>query len=429
MIRKLAKYILIYIITVACLTGALVLAAKIPQSAIRENVRESAKYYCDTGLFTEKIEGVSSSTIDHYADSILVGIAYQYDENDPLTSVMWSSYYNTYEENVNVNLLRAVDENLEANQQYLRYWHGSNAIIRPLLTCFNVKQIYIINAVVIVLLTVALLSLLILKKAYTPAVAIILGFVAVSVWMVPTTFEYTWNFIIMLVMSIIGICLAYKDKWKNMGIFFMVGGIVTNYLDFLSTETITLTVPLLLILWIRNKRCVDRTRKAIFVFAGKNTLAWVTGYVGMWISKWIVSSVVLSENTFKYVSEHIGERLGGNLGLNQAEYISGAVIRNVECLFPFNYGVTGVFAGAVVIILAAYVGYVYYNKDVDRKYLLAYVAIAIVPYIRYMVLRNHAYIHCFFTYRAQIATVMAVVFVLELLTDRRWHVGRRWSKR
>ncbi len=419
MIRKVLKYILIFFITLGVMLGLLVIVAKIPQDNLKENVRESAEYYCDTGMFTRLLDGVNGSAVDHYADSILVNIAYHYEAENPLQSVMWSSYYFDEHQNENKNLLQAVNEDMEANQQYLRYWHGSNVFVRPLLACFNVKEIYVINAVIIALLILGLLAMLILRKAYVPAVAFAIGLIAVGVWFVPTTFEYTWNFVVMLVMSIIGIALAYKDSWSKAGALFLVGGMVTNYLDFLSTETITLTVPLLFMLWIRDKNSVDKNRKETLVFAGKSAVAWGIGYVGMWISKWVVSAIVLGQNTLPYISSHVKERLDGDVGLSLPQYVWAALVRNTRCLFSFEYGVGGIFLGVGLIIFALYIGYVHYGEKEDKKYIMVYALIALVPYIRYVVLHNHAYLHYFFTYRAQLATVMSVVFVLELLTDRR----------
>ncbi len=430
MIKKLFKYSLIFLLTLSVLLGLLVLVAKIPQSSIRENVKESAQYYCETGLFERQIKGVNGSAIDHYADSILVAIAYQYDDREPLASVMWSSYYFTVENNENVNLLMAVEGNLEANQQYLRYWHGSNAVVRPLLAILNVKEIYVLNAVIIGILVAVLIVILVLKKAYVPVVAMMLGLVATQVWFVPGTFEYTWNFIIMLMMSIIGVSLGFKEKWQKIGILFLVGGMVTNYFDFLSTETITLTVPLLFLLWIRDKNSCDDSPKEICTFALKNSVLWAVGYVVMWLSKWIIAAIILGENTLPYVTGHVAERIGGDVGLSTLQCVYGALARNIRCLFPLEYGVTGVFVGLGIFVFALYVGYVHYGKKENKSYVCIYSLIALVPYVRYIVLHNHAYLHYFFTYRAQLATVMAVVFILELLTDRRWLArGRKGRKK
>lgn len=100
------------------------------------------------------------SKIDRYADSILLGIAYQYDEKQLLESVMSSAYYYTDWQNENNNLYDAVAQEYEANQQYMRYWQGSNVIVRPLLIFFTLKEIYVLNGIVLALLIVVLLGVL-----------------------------------------------------------------------------------------------------------------------------------------------------------------------------------------------------------------------------------------------------------------------------
>ncbi|MGN1179732.1 MAG: hypothetical protein ACI4SD_00855 [Suilimivivens sp.] len=413
------KYIFIFSVTVAVLAGLLVLSAKIPQSAIKENVQESAEYLCDGELFGLVVDGARGSQIDRYADSILLAIAYQYDEDHPLRSVMWSAYYYEEHQNENENLLEAVTNDRGANQQYMRYWHGSIAIVRPLLVFFSLPRIYLVNGVILAVLVIWLMIILLKNRLYTPAIGVTAGLVLTAFWFVPLSLEYTWTYLLMLLLSIIGVRLALRGKWNCLGIFFLIGGIVTNYLDFLTTETLTLTVPLLLILWVDIHRNGNVSGHSLLPKAGKAALVWGFGYVGMWVMKWVLAAIVLQENVMPYISEHIEERIGGNIGIGLGQYIMGAVLNNVKCLFPFGYGVGGMFAGMALILFAAYIGYVYHRKHICREHILLYALTGLLPYIRYIVLHNHSYLHCFFTYRAQMATVLAVVLILEELTDWR----------
>lgn len=427
-VRSGLKYTAVFIVVLAALTGMLVLVAKIPRSAIQENVAESAEYLCEGELFGMRVEGVQGSKIDRYADSILVAIAYQYDEEHPLESVMWSSYYYTEWMNENDNLLEAVTKGYEANQQYLRYWHGSNVIVRPLLLLFNIQEIYVLNGVVLAALIIILLAVLIRRKALIPAIGVAAGLILTSVWYVPFSVEYTWTYLLMLIMSIIGLKLAFAGRWKCLGFFFLIGGMLTNYVDFLTTETLTLLVPLLLILWVDRHQNQEKTIKSLFVDAGKAAGTWGCGYAGMWVMKWLMASAVLGENVLPYVSGHIEERLG-NTEVAQWKYMPGALIRNLSCLFPLEYGALGAVTGIALLLLVIYIGYVYHKEDICRNCVLLYALVGLVPYLRYIVLLNHSYLHFFFTYRAQMATVVAVVLILEELTNRRWlayaDAGRR----
>lgn len=422
------KYIVVFLITLLVLTGILVLAAMIPRSAIRTNVMESAEYLCEGELFGALVKDVESSKIDRYADSILLAIAYQYDGEHPLTSVMWSSYYYTDYLNENDNLFHAVTHEYEPNQQYLRYWHGSNAIVRPLLLLLNIQEIYVLNGVVLAVLVIGLLVMLLKNRAFVPAAGVAAGLILTAVWYVPFSLEYTWTYLCMLLLSLIGLKLAFWGRWKQLGFFFLIGGMVTNFLDFLTTETLTLLVPLLLILWVDMHRNSGKIFPGMFQNAGKAMLAWGCGYVGMWVMKWVMASVVLGENVMPYVSGHIEERLGGDIGIGLWHYITGAVINNVKCLFPFEYGVLGGIAGLVLLLFVVYIGYVYHKKHICKECIWLYVLVGLVPYLRYIVLHNHSYLHFFFTYRAQMATVLAIVLILEELTEWRWlhaDAGRR----
>ncbi len=414
------KYITVFICTVVLLTALLSLSALIPKKFINNNIKISSEYLCEGKLFGEVVSGIEGSKVDRYADSILLGIAYQYDSGHPLSSIMESSYYHDSFKNENDNLYIAVTQGKEANQQYMRYWHGSIAIVRPLLTVMNIRQIYIFNFIVMMLLLIVLTVLLVRNRAYIAAIGIVAGFVGTSSWFVTFSLEYTWMYLLMLVMSIILVLMINKQKASKLGFLFLIGGICTNYLDFLTTETMTLLIPLLLFVYFEVKNNKKTEYRQIIISCIKFSVLWLSGYAGMWIMKWILAAVMLNMNTLPYVTGHIEERLGGNIGISPFEYMTGAIINNVKCIFPFEYGVAGILAFIVVVIGILYISYVYHKKNINRELILTYTVIGIIPYIRYLILHNHSYLHYFFTYRAQMTTIMAVVFIVGSLVDWRY---------
>ena len=113
---------LVFCLTVALLLGVLLLSTRIPREAIAPQMRTSAEYLCEHPLFGEAAEGVGSTKIDHYADAILLGIVWQMDGSTAFRSAMEASYYHLPYQNENENLRDAVEKDLPANQQYLRYW-------------------------------------------------------------------------------------------------------------------------------------------------------------------------------------------------------------------------------------------------------------------------------------------------------------------
>ena len=410
------KEILAFWVMIALFVILLILSAMIPKDAVRSHMEASAEFLCERPVFEERIEHVMSSCIDRYADSILLGIIWQYDSKKPLESVMRSAYYYTTYQNENDNLRDAVTGDLGANQQYLRYWHGSGVIVRLLLTVFSIKGIYVWNGTVIALLFLALLIVLVRKKGCIPAVGVVLGLISVSVWYVPFSLEYTWIFILTPVFSLIALAIAGHKKYSICAVAFLCFGMITNYMDFLTTETMTLTIPLLLMLWAEKK---DNDGCAGYgTIVGRSVLPWGIGYAGAWLCKWALAAIVLGENTLPYVTGHIAERIGRKdiVNMSTGSFLIRAVTENIRCLFPLEYGSAGLIAGAAFMVACLYLAFVYRGKVKNRRRLVMYSGIAGIPYIRYLILHNHSYLHSFFTYRAQMAVVLAMLLILEELS-------------
>ena len=392
----------------AVLLGLLVCCALVPREAVRKNVQKSAELLCEKKQFSKVVEEAEGSKIDRYADAILLGIAFQYDEKNPLESVLVSRYYNNPLQNENFNLKDAVEQDLPANQQYLRYWHGSAGIVRVLLAFLSLKEIYLWHAILLAVLAGFLLFRLVRRKEYIPAAGLAVGLVGVSCWYIPMSLEYTWVFLILAVQLHLVLGNRFRKSRAGGCLFFLVSGMVTNYLDFLSCETVTLLVPLLLGLWLDRKE-----EKPSWKHLGAVALAWLAGYAGMYAVKWGLASLAMGESAIPYVAEHVGERLvGASANADLLTELVQAPLRNIGMLFPLEYGVVGGIIGGVVLIAAVYFGYIHHRTGFDRRRAGMYAALGLVPYLRYLGLINHSYIHYFFTFRAQLATLFAAALIL-----------------
>ena len=395
----------------------LVLSAMIPKEYIRDNMLRSAEYLYESELFGDVIEGIDGSRIDRYADSILLNIAYHYDKDYPLRSVMVSAYYFTPDHEENENLLIAVRDDMGMNRQYLRYWHGSIAVIRPLLTLMPINGIYILNGAVILALIVLYIYVFAKDGDYAAPVALFISLIITRSFYVPLSCEYAPTYILMLSSSCIAGILYKKGQYAWLKPLFFITGMATSFADFLTTETLTLLVPLITLIWLLRKagrRSTDLIKNTVIL-----TVLWACGYVVMWVSKWILCSAVFSENAMQYVTDHVSERLGGDLGLNMWQYITGALLRNIGCLFPLGYGAIGGMIFIALIIFAAYRGYVYKRGSINGYLVTALSVMGVIPYIRFIGLHNHSYLHYFFTYRAQAATVMAIVLIVWAITEKK----------
>lgn len=397
--------LLYFVLTSLVLLLFLMLCAKIPRSLIRERMLYSARYLCENRLFYEALEGVSSSKIDRYADSILLGISWQYDPDNSLKSVLESSYYYVSYQNENKNLLDAVRKNISANKQYLRYWHGSAGVVKILMTFLTLPQIYLFNGLFMLLLILSLIIRLALKREWLLMTGLSVGLIGSSVWFVPLSLEYTWVFLIMLIELHAVIFSFFPEDLNTRCNFFMMFGMITSYFDFLTCETLTLTVPLLFLIHLDKKAA---SWKAIF----KICFFWAAGYLGMFIFKWILSAIVLRENILPYVVNHVGERIAGNTGASFISSLIEAPLRNILNLFPVNYGSAGFYSGISLFLVYILACIVYHRKNFDRTLIKKYIAAGMIPYVRYIVLVNHSYLHTLFTFRAQAAALFAAILIL-----------------
>lgn len=408
--KKILEYLLVFIMTLIILFFGLALTAKIPKTKIEENLKKSASYLEKNSGFKRVQPGREYTYLHLYADSVILNIINCIDTNKPIESIMWANYYETIKMDINNDFIEVVQENKEPNQQYIRYWHGSMLILRPLLVFLSLEQIYKVNYISITVLALILL-IIIWKRSKKLAIAYLLSMIMIAFPIVGMCLEYVWTFYIMLISSIIAINIK---KEKNLYKLFLVTGMITCFLDFLTTEIITLFVPLILILGIKKeKNEIINFKDAVKLFF-KSCVLWFIGYAGMWISKWILASLILNINAIDYVKDQALLRMNGLQGLNSAkEMYIGAITNNWHTLYPINIvkktsELWWMLGGLVTFFILI----IDWKKIKNNKESLIMLIIAVMPYLRYLVLANHSYRHSFFTFRSQMISIMALTYFI-----------------
>ena len=235
---------------------------------------------------------------------------------------------------------------------------------------------------------------------------------SVSFWFIPMSLEYIWCFLIMLIASILTIFL-YQKKQEVSGLFFLLVGNITAYFDFLSTETITLLFPLalLLVLMQENNRLSDA--KTGFKIILSRSGCWGTGYLASWIAKWAITSIALKRNIFAQAISSASSRVNGDAGNLQGPALSiNAFLRNIACMFPFNFMKGYGYIAAIGVFVLLLMVYYLFRKNEKKNYMpWLFTILYCIPYIRFLTLANHAFLHYFFTYRAQFASIFCLCMI------------------
>lgn len=399
----------VWLATLCALMLLLFLSSMIPQSAIATNLSDSALELMKLEPQNAINKKAFHSLQDNYADVILLGVTAGVDSTEPVRSSINTRYYDGEESGEAYGLFAAA-AGVKPNTDYTRYWHGSMIILRPLLTVLDIKGIRLFGGIALILLTGALCLALYRKKCAAAAVILVVSLMAVQSWYVPFSVEYTISYAIMLAAGL----LFVKNEADNGALVILSAavGTVTAFADFLTTETITVFVPLLLVFFLRMKSGKAEKLKENLILSIKCAAVWLVAYALTFASKWLLASAVTGENAFKAALSAAETRTVGETGESDIfTQIIMSIGANLSALFVTDKRIS---AAAIIIGLAIYaVVLVVLAKAVrfkpDKDKLVLFLSIGAIPLARYALLSNHSYLHSFFTYRALMITAMSLL--------------------
>ena len=441
--------------TIVICIALLFVTALIPQNALQKNMEKSSDYYNNHQMFDHVTDYMFLSRQDNYADCILTNIIYHIDQNNLAESILSASYYNPEDEGVQTSFAYAVGSKVEPNVDYSRYWHGSMVLLRPLFIIFDIAGVRMVLGILILIMTVWF-EVLLFKNHYSVfGVCYAIGLMLVSVWMCAFCVEYAMPFVVMSVelpVLLVLLTRAYEkkdaqndkvkrdehklgnqkadehksDNYKPEVILWAVlacAGIVTAFVDFLTTETITFTMAYVLYLIVKNRHNQMRTVKEELIYLVKSGIVWLVSYGLMIALKWVLALIVLGKDAFFNALSQAALRISGDATLGNVtgaevvsdyERISGALWRNIGCIYPFkstmSYGTAMIFILLVGLVVFS-IWYLFREKAKSciNKVM---VMVSLIPVLRFLVLNNHSYIHFFFTYRALLVSVVVIIYIL-----------------
>lgn len=107
---------------------------------------------------------------------------------------------------------------------------------------------------------------------------------------------------------------------------------------------------------------------------------------------------------------------------NAFRQCSDAIFRNIALLIPFNFAKS--YLGVVFLVLGTgfvlfCIWFLYRKKQTTSWLMQLLILIGLIPYVRYIILSNHAYLHYFFTYRAQLVTVTVLGYAFCMSLDKK----------
>ncbi len=406
----------VWLLTLTFLFGALVLSATIPNDKIKANMEQSALSYASKDAF-EFTNGERWNAIaDNYADAILLNVAWHMGKDSPIISVLDARYYDGESLGEHIGLYLALTENASPNVSYARYWHGMAAFIRWMHLFADVNTVKMVGVLSAIALLIGVLALLISRRHWDIALLFFISLIAVQFWNIRISMEYQSTFLLAFLFCILFLCCEKKAACR-LTVLSAICGAATCFFDFLTTETITFLLPMMLTLAVRIKEkrsgSLQDSLRTVMTCGGY----WLFAYVGTFVAKWTIASIITKQNVWSNALNSAAERIGA-VGENGSDVfpknILSSVTANFSALFGFKnrveYGKTGVLL-FLIIAVAFSLWYLFRRKVVEKGTIPIFLLGLIVP-IRYFVLNNHSFLHNFFTYRALSAFVFSILVVL-----------------
>lgn len=413
-IKKISSYIILFLIMVVVFSIAMIGTYLLPNERIRAHIAESKELLINQNgnpLFTDYIKGAN---LDVFTDLLIMNTAMnkgKTEDESVFIRAFENSRYNNEEDNSYTSLQETV-ENPEVynNQEYSRYWHGIQTIIRPLLLFFNYEEIrYIFMLLIFVLLGI---SLLLINKniSFMHSMAFLVSMLAVCIFIVPMSIQYSAIFIITLLAVIIVNLLHKKQKAKFIPyLFFIIGGL-TTFFDLLTAPLLTLGIPLIIEVLLRSREESLSIKKA-FLEIIKLSILWAIAYGTIFFAKWVIASLIMQKDLITVAINQILFRTNGS-----EEYPAtkiGAIVEN----FTYLYN-NVLLACGIVTIIGWIIALIKTRKNkINWKKILILLIVLIYPYVWYMVFAGHSTIHAFFTYRIQAIAIFGVLCIMLEFVD------------
>lgn len=425
--KTLLFYPAIFIATALLCMAFLMLTALIPRERIRENATTSADFFMETDLFEHSVGKLENFKKDNYADCITTGIAWHLGEGNLYEAVIAANYNRSADENVNVSFYNEMQGKESQTESYCRYWHGSAGVVRLLLLISDVETIRYILVTLGAILNAAFVFTLIRKKQVALGLTYVFAFILVNGFFALTCLEYAFVFLLAPISAIV-LLTGRQMKQKRYAVaVFLVVGMLTAFFDFLTAETLTYTIPFMVYyvgVWESKKTKDKKSAQTDWNLFLQTGCAWCAGYAGMFLLKWLLAWITLGKEAFLSATEMAMERIGGDVGLTAniagekatlLQRWQGIWQRNAGCLYWGSQDMTPATLVVITALIVAVLGIFWYMAHKEKfaydktKILLA---VACIPYIRFFILSNHSYIHYFFTYRAQMVSVIIVLFLI-----------------
>lgn len=399
------------VISISIMAGFILLCLVycIPTGMMVDGSFDAAEILAQEGLWPL----VGFRALDNFTDAIMLNTASYYEDANIVKRAA-EAYRGVFPETDPVEAyIKTVwgAEGVEV-ESYSRYWHGYLVFLKPLYALFNYSQIRDINMVVQFSLFLAI-SVLLNKTNPRLLIPFVLCVMLLGPATIYKSLQYSSVYYVMLFSVLLFLWNPGKMlSGKNVIWFFLIIGILTVYLDFLTYPIATLTIPLVLLCYREKDEEIKKSLQLVMLCA----VMWGIGYALMWIGKWVIAWISAPDTFSQTLISQIKLRSASTSDGSSRDPRFEIVIMAFSYIFMDYHWSIAIAVYFIICLIKTTLNIKYVKrKDLNLLFLL------IVPFLCSMswmlVLANHTKVHILFTYRTAVPMVFCVLTFLSELAE------------
>lgn len=395
-------------ILVILATILMIVVYSIPIDRILRNVKLSANIFNEDLIKTWN-GNLRYAKLDTTTDAYMINSAICRFYDSPIKNAMLNPNYqisSDVNDSIRLGLLNYLNNGtFESVSNYSRYWHGYLLVLIPGLFIFTASELKVVLMIVLTLLTIYMLyELGKINKIYVLIYSIIILFLnPISIVLNYALFSvYLISIVSVIVVLKFNKYFIVKDRYY---ILLTIIGSLTSFFDFLTYPLLSFGLTIITIILI-NKKTVKES-VCLIVLGG---IQYSVGYLGMWSGKWLVLLLLTGNNIFSEVFNRYLSSSSGFKG-NSFLYIE-TINRNLEVFDKAT--VFLVLLGLILIFIYILIEKKRIVKD-NVLYIIPMSLLALIPFVWYFLLREHAYVHPWYEYRQLSMTILSIYSYISIV--------------
>lgn len=419
---KFRQFMRIFVVTMASVIAGAVLmlaAYSLPTERIFNNVSDSRHMFGGNILYNWAEWGGSDELgigwLDVYTDSLMLNTAVFRPYGSVLENAMKNPHLEIEDVYMPDNLLKILAGEKYDTQwiyNYSRYWHGYLIFLLPGLEILGYGQLKVLLFTLEMLLFVAVILEL---NRYGRGLAF--SFALAALIMSPISMGLSFNLAPVYVITLVNMLIILK-RYRTMTpnqryALWALNGICVAYFDLYTYPVVALCFPLICMCIVLEWPSL----KLRLLHAAECTFSWLFGYVGMWAGKWIICELLTDDNTIQDGISRVLYRAGTQTDFGEVGNTSYTAVLKTVLDIACDRSMLLVFLLLFVVFVAALIRLFTRNpggappietikKNLPSNWI--YLLIALIPFIYYLLVRNHTAVHPPMEYREIAITFFAL---------------------